>query len=386
MKLLWLTGNFHPETGGIQQYQTEMLRRLRHTVELHLVTSDGQFPPFDGVQHHVCANLGGARGGGAWSRARAQLAQILATVAPDRVHFGDAGVAVHADLLPARVPATATVHGNDFSSPWQLWHDGPVRAAIDLGLGRCERIIAVSRHTAALLRQGGIAGPIEVVYSGCDLARFRPRPIDRAAWLRRHGIASDCALILTVGRLVPRKGHATVLQAMTRLRRPLHWVSIGDGPLRLRLELARWRHGQRRRSTLLPSVSDDELVAWYNACDLFVLAPVSRPSRNGFDSEGYGLVFSEAAACAKPVVASGAAGCREAVADDETGLLVPPGDAAALAAAIERILAQPALAGRLGGEGRRRLLAAGGWERCVDRLQALWTLRPPLRDALEASC
>ena len=94
-----------------------------------------------------------------------------------------------------------------------------------------------------------------------------------------------------------------------------------------------------------------------------VLTPEEMHYTKYIDSEGFGLVFQEAGACAKPVIGSDISGCRDAVIDGATGLLVPPGDANALAAAMQRVLQEPGLAEELGNNALHFLRASGGWGR-----------------------
>jgi phosphatidylinositol alpha-1,6-mannosyltransferase len=86
------------------------------------------------------------------------------------------------------------------------------------------------------------------------------------------------------------------------------------------------------------------------------------------DVEGFGLVFLEANACGRPVVGARAGGVTDAIRDGETGLLVPPGDPPALAAALVRLLADPGLAARLGQQGRAYVEREGNWDRVAERL------------------
>jgi len=120
--------------------------------------------------------------------------------------------------------------------------------------------------------------------------------------------------------------------------------------------------------TFVGSVQRPELVALYNACDIFVLTPVEIRHGHSLDSEGFGLVFLEAGACGKPVIGSAASGCVESISHEQTGLLVEPGNAGALASAIRRLIDDPPLGRRLGEESRRRIRAAGGWASVAEQI------------------
>jgi phosphatidylinositol alpha-1,6-mannosyltransferase len=172
--------------------------------------------------------------------------------------------------------------------------------------------------------------------------------------------------VLSAGRLVRRKGVDTLLRAFAALWRGEAGPALvvaGDGPDRGRLEaLAR---GLRVPVRFLGRVPDGELSGLYSAADLFVLAAREEPEG---DVEGFGLVLLEAAACGTPAVACRSGGVPDAVDDGVSGLLVPPDDPAALAAALTRVLTDDAL---------RRWLACGararaersGWDVAADAIQ-----------------
>jgi phosphatidylinositol alpha-1,6-mannosyltransferase len=119
-------------------------------------------------------------------------------------------------------------------------------------------------------------------------------------------------------------------------------------------------------------ITNENLRALYNACDIFVLVPGEQNFGGRLDSEGFGLVFLEAAACGKPVIASDVSGCRDAVVQNETGLLVPPDDPSALAEAIAYLTGDPVAATMLGARGLASVRAAGGWRRVASDLTVLY--------------
>ena len=190
--------------------------------------------------------------------------------------------------------------------------------------------------------------------SGCDLDWFRPLPDTVALTRAKYGLPPGVPLLLTVGRIVARKGHFTILNALRLMPFPVCWWVAGDGPERDRLARAVAESGIGDRVSLLGRVSNEELPLLYNACDVFVLTPEERKLSGGrLDSEGFGLVFHEAGACGKPVIGSDVSGCREAIIDGGTGLLVAAGDAPALAQAIDSLV-------RVRGNGLAETLARGG--------------------------
>ncbi|HYY99391.1 MAG TPA: glycosyltransferase [Pyrinomonadaceae bacterium] len=219
-------------------------------------------------------------------------------------------------------------------------------------------VVACNTDVAEEILRGG--GAVHLLPHGVDLRRFRPRPQRQSEELR----------LLAVGRLVEKKGFHVLLAAVARLDFPFRLRIVGEGPERERLSEIVETHGLTRRVTLEGPLTHAELPDAYAGADAVVVPSVQDSSG---DRDGLPNVVLEAMACARPVVASciGAVGC--AVADGETGLLVPPGDACALASALKRLAGAPGLRERLGREGRERVERDYEVGRCTERLYQLLT-------------
>jgi glycosyltransferase involved in cell wall biosynthesis len=211
-----------------------------------------------------------------------------------------------------------------------------------------DAVIAISDGVrAALLRAGVRPERIRVVPSGIDPASVEPAPGDRAATRERWRVAGDAILVLVLGALERRKGHAVLLDAAGRLDRDapfLHYVFCGDGRERRALAAAAARLGDR----VVFAGFQRDVAACLAAADVVALPSLQ---------EGLGVAALEAMAAGRPVVASRVGGLAEVVVEGETGLLAAPGDAAALAAALRTVAGDPALRARLGHGGRARVLA-----------------------------
>jgi phosphatidylinositol alpha-1,6-mannosyltransferase len=236
------------------------------------------------------------------------------------------------------------------------------------------RFVANAEHTRERLVRMGIArSRIAVVFPGVDTARFAPDP-EAGARLRRERGLEGRRLLLTVSRLTRHKGHATVFEALARLRGELPdlaYAVVGEG--RIRGELAR-RAADFGVADLVHFAGAVERVEpWYAACDVYVMP--SSPTAGGRKAaEGFGMAYVEAGACGKPVIASSSGGGREIVVEGETGFLVDPGDAAGLAAALRELLARPERARAMGEKARERV-------RRFDWSEGVATLEQVLRDA-----
>jgi glycosyltransferase involved in cell wall biosynthesis len=212
-----------------------------------------------------------------------------------------------------------------------------------------QRTAAISPHVAAQLIAAGVPeSRLSVIPDAVDPARVHS-PRGRAAVRNTAEVADGDVVLLAAARLVHRKGLDLVLDALAQLAteglHPRFWIA-GDGPERAALEAQAQRAGLTAQVSWLGQRDDiGDLLA---GCDAVVLA-----SR----AEGLGVAALEAMAAGRPLVASAVGGLAEAVVDEQTGLLVPPGDVTALAAALRRVVSQPALRQRLGGAGPAQVAA-----------------------------
>lgn len=189
--------------------------------------------------------------------------------------------------------------------------------------------------------------------------------------------------LLFVGRLVERKGVHVLLEALPRVleRQQVRLRIVGDGPLRRQLERQAERLGLKDVVRFEGFVTAEALARAFAECDAFVLPAVV--DRKG-DTEGLGVVLLEALGYGKPVVASAAGGIVDVIRHEQTGLLVPPGDAGALAAAIERLAADSELGRELGRGGRAHLEREFSWPVILDRLVGLYRRLTGVADVASA--
>ena len=177
--------------------------------------------------------------------------------------------------------------------------------------------------------------------------------------------------LLFVGRLVERKGVHLLLDALASLppERRVALDVVGDGPDRAKLQAQADRLGLGGRAVFHGFVSKEELQRRLETCDAFVLPAVVDAKG---DTEGLGVVLIEAMSYARPVIASAAGGIVDIVEDGRNGFLVPPGDAAALAGAVGRMMDDPARARALGLQGRNDAAARFSWDAIADRLAEIY--------------
>jgi len=212
---------------------------------------------------------------------------------------------------------------------------------------------------------------ITLVHPGCDADLFRPHVPDLELRRRLLGERVNDRVLLTVGNLVPRKGHDMVIRALPSVLRSVpnvtYLVVSSDFRNFESLDKLAREVGVRDRLVFASDVAMADLPRVYGLCDLFVMP--SRAVLEKCDVEGFGIVFLEAAACEKPVIAGRSGGIPDAVLDGETGLLVDPHSADEIASCIVRLLEDPSLCAALGARGRARVVNELTWSHVGQRVQ-----------------
>jgi phosphatidyl-myo-inositol dimannoside synthase len=225
----------------------------------------------------------------------------------------------------------------------------------------CSRFIARTVRTAVPRRV-----PVSVLYPGADLARFRP-DLPTEDLRERYGLRGR-PLVVCVSRLVARKGQDVLIRAMPEIRRRAPGAAlliVGCGPAEAGLRALAER-APAGSVLFAGQVEEDELPRHYALGDVFAMP--CRTRLGGFEVEGWGNVFIEAAACARPVVVGDSGGARESLVDGETGLLVDGRRIDRVAAAVGDLLAEPARASRMGAAGRARAERDHDWSTIADTL------------------
>jgi len=247
-----------------------------------------------------------------------------------------------------------------------------------------ERVLVDSAYTGGLVGDLGVAPEkIVVAHPGLDpVADAPPDAADAEALRGRLGLEGK-RVMLTVSRIVRRKGHDKVAEALATLKDAypdLVWVVAGDGQDRPYVEGLVRSLGLEDRVRMIGRRPAEEIDLLYRVADLFVM-----PSRReGIDVEGFGIAFVEAALRRLPVVAGRHGGVPEAVGDGVSGILVDPGDGLDVARGIRALLDDPALARRLGDSGRERAVREFGRKRQAGLLAAMFAgidARPDPSDA-----
>ncbi len=264
------------------------------------------------------------------------------------------------------IPYVVATHGTEY---WLALAPG-FHALLRTATSRARRVLAVSRFTGRVIRTA-VPGdvPVSLLPPGVDTEWFRPDAPGAEEVRARHGL-SERPLVVCVSRLVPRKGQDVLIRALPAIRRrepDAAMLIVGDGPDAARLRALAADHGPG--VTFAGQVPDADLPAYHAAADVFAMPCRSR--LGGLEVEGFGIVFLEAAAAGRPVVAGDSGGAAEAVADGETGLVVDGRNPGTVAEAVAGLLATPARAEAMGKAGRARVERLFTWPRLTNGL-AQW--------------
>jgi phosphatidylinositol alpha-1,6-mannosyltransferase len=371
-RLLVLTELFLPTKGGTAVWAAEVYKRLGGK-EIHIVTADVPgAAEVDAVHPNTIHRLNLRRV--PWLRPESlsmyarfffKSLWLAITHRFDAIHAFRAlpeGLVAWAVARLTLRPVVIYAHGEELTT----WGRGGKYKAMRFALRHADRVIANSEHTRDTLLDMGIeAARITIIYPGVDVSVFKPG-LDSTGLRESLGIAPDDRLVFSVGRLSRRKGFDQMIRAISKLRSEnlsVRYVIAGigeDGDYLDGLIEEHELHGIAHR---IGSVSEVDLPRWMNACDVFAM-----PNReiNG-DNEGFGMVFIEAAACAKPVVAGTAGGTSAAVLDGVTGLRVEGNELAAVASALHRLLNDKALSQAMGEAGLARVQNEFSWERVAKK-------------------
>jgi phosphatidylinositol alpha-1,6-mannosyltransferase len=371
-RLLVLAELFLPTKGGTAVWAAEVYKRLGGK-EIHIVTADVPgAAEVDAVHPNTIHRLNLKRVPWLRPESLAMYARLFfkslwlaLTHRFDAIHAFRAlpeGLVAWAVARLTFRPVVIYAHGEELTT----WVRGRRRRPMRFALRHADRVIANSEFTRdELIKLDVRPERITLIYPGVDVARFRPGIAcdDLKASI---GLQPGERLILSVGRLSRRKGFDMVIRSLPELSRRginARYALIGIGEDTEYLKDLSQELGVNDRVHFLGHVSADDLPRWYNACDVFAM-----PNReiNG-DTEGFGMVFIEAAACAKPALAGYAGGTGAAVIDGVTGHRVDGNHSEGIADVLTHLLQDQPLLNQMGNAGLTRVHAEFSWERVAEK-------------------
>jgi len=366
MSYLLVTNDFPPKLGGIQSYLYELFRRLPPEELCVLTTAHKGAAAFDRRQEFRIER---------WSSPvllptprLARAVRLLAQTSGAKLVLLDPALPLGLLGKMVHVPYGVVLHGAEVTVPGRLPGGRQLLRSV---LAGASLAVAAGGYPGAEATRavGARTPPIVVVPPGVDHDRFRPLSAEEKVLVReRLGLPIEGRLIVSVSRLVPRKGMDVLIEAVGALGadRPDLTLAIGGGGRdRRRLELVARRRGVRVR--FLGRLSDADLPQLDAAADVWAMCCRSRWF--GLEQEGFGIVFLEAAATGVAQLAGRSGGSDEAVVDGQTGLVVErPQDAADVATALARLLDDAELRGRLGEQARRRAVSEFDYDHLAAKL------------------
>jgi len=369
-RTLLITNDFPPRAGGIQSYVQSLAERLPASelvVYAPCWADDAEydarqpFPifrhpgtllvPNEGVRQRAAELIRDHRISAVWYGAAAPLSLLTPALRADGV-----------------MRTVASTHGHEVG-----WSMIPGARRLLRRIGRTNDVITfVSRY--ARRRISAALGPtaaLEYLPPGVRIDTFRPDPAAKETIRARYGLG-DAPVLLSVSRLVARKGQDTLIRAFPSILRRVPQavlLIVGDGPDGPRLRGLTGSLGLGQRVLFAGSVPWVDLPAHYAAADVFAMPCRTRGS--GLDVEGLGIVFLEASASGLPVIAGRSGGAPETVQPGRTGLVVDGRDVEQVALAITDLLIDRDRAATWGANGREWVSRTWNWDASAQRLAAL---------------
>jgi phosphatidylinositol alpha-1,6-mannosyltransferase len=380
MKILFITDDFLPHIGGSRVYYYNLCTHLRACTVVVLTKKGPGDKEFDATQpfkiHRIFLWALPCK----WTKiyelpTYASLfvhgLYLALRERVDIIHCGEALPTGLVGLLLSKIlrkPYLVYTHAEDVTIAARCRFEG---RALRFVLRCADAVIACSSFVQETMERMGVgAHKIVKVVPGVDDEFLRKDSFD-AGGLRRKLALEGAKVILTVARLVKRKGIDMVILALPEVveRVPnLVYLIVGEGPEETALrELVKGR-GLDTHVRFCGRVSGDELPLYYSLCDVFVQP--NRELQDG-DTEGSGIVFLEASAFGKPVIGGKAGGTQDSIVEGVTGLRVDGEDVGEIAHAIITVLKDEALAKRMGTSGRERIRREFRWQEKADEICVL---------------
>ncbi len=373
MNILFVTSNFPPRDGGIATFNYHICKALSargHKVIVIAKRFQGS-EDFDSRREFYIKRFNG--------KVRPTALQTIHKISSFALkkkiqiiffgHFASThwlgGVLVRKIL---KIPYVILVHGTEFSAYFHRftrvdhWASGIV-------LRSASTIIVNSRATKKLVEDNGYpSGKIHIIHPGTDTDNFKsykpaPNLIDK------FGL-KDKKILMTASRLVAKKNHRNVLQALLPVIQKipdLVYLILGKGEEEGKLKELTKDIGLEKYVKFVGYIEPNKMPLYYNICDIFVM-----PSKTvDIDYESFGIVYTEANACGKPVIASRTGGIEDAVIDGFNGILVDPFNIREISESIVFLLTNQEYARKLGENGRQRAEKELNWGMMGEKIEKI---------------
>lgn len=365
---LFISHDFLPNTGGVATFYERVADSLIQRYDLTVLTvpTDASIPqaPYTVIRRAFFFRTLRPR----WLKLFPLLFSVIRKVKPDVIHVGHVLPTGTVAFLLTRVfciPYVVYIHGMDITIPLRYRRKKWIMQMI---LSNAQSLVATNHFVLDVCKRHFTALP--------TLARVLPLPQipqtfpvveDRQKLRERYRLPSNAFVLLTVGRLVKRKGFSDTLKAVASLRTRypnLRYVIVGSGPEDEQIQKSIHALNLHEVVTLTGFVEASELAVWYATADLFVM-----PAFNDHgDVEGFGIVFLEAAAYGVPSIGTHSGGISEAIEDGKTGFLVAEHDVAMLTRRIDDFLTHPEKREQFSHAAQKRVTQTLNWKHEEEQL------------------
>lgn len=351
MKILFITRAYGEQAGGMERLSYEFIQAARQHPNIDVTVIANETEP--GI------TLTQARIRSILFAVKVIPRAFAAAKEADVIHLGDPVISLVGWVIKTflRKRVVVAVHGLDVTYPSFLY-----QLYLSIFFQNFDVYLPISSHVKKLLQTHRITGTVSVLSPGVT-DRYFDETITRRTLAKLLSLPQDAAdtkILLTVGRLVHRKGHAWFIRnVLPHLPGRILYVIAGTGPADSSIQRAIEDAKQADRVRLLGRVTDADLKVMYNTVDIFVQPNI--PTQT--DAEGFGLVLLEAALCNRPVVAANIEGIPDAIHSGKNGTLVPAGNPNAWVAALINLapVTHP----------RGYTLLTFGWPAIIDRYHSL---------------
>ena len=368
---LLVTNDFGPRAGGIETFLIGLLERLPNGEVVVYTSKQDDTKSYDAAwlaEHGVRVYRDRSRVLLPTPRVVRALRKIIRDEGITRVWFGAAaplGISARWLRIEGVTKIFAMTHGHE------LWWAKlpPFSWALRFASRSIDHFTYLGGFTASALRRVIPAGKLIRIAPGIDTKNFAPR--DSSALRSELGLAK-VPTIISVGRLVHRKGQDRLIQALPKIKErigAINLIFVGEGPYEKRLRKITEELGVGNEVHFLGRVQYSRLAEYFSLGDVFVMPCRSRAF--GLEVEGLGIVFLEASATGLPVIAGDSGGAPDALLAGETGLLVPGNDLDAIAEAAITLLEDPNLRAQYGKRGREWILSDWDWAIWSERFNKL---------------
>ena len=377
-KTLLITNDFGPRAGGIETFVMGLLERMPVRSCIVYTSQQGDTSSYDNQwlrEREIAIFRDRSRILLPTPRVIASINRLIAQEGITHLWFGAAApLALMTPLLKRKNPSLRSIaltHGHEV---W--WAKIPPFSFLMRIIGRSLDVIGyLAQYTRVEISKGLSRHDQDKLLQmapGIDLNRFSPVDDEEAIKTLRESLGlQGRRVVISVGRLVHRKGQDRLIEAMAKIIDDfpdVHLLLVGEGPYRQRLEAIADRLGISNSVTFVGRLQLDELPLHLSLAEIFAMP--SRDRLAGLEVEGLGIVYLEASSCGLPVIVGNSGGAPDALIDGETGLLVDGDDTDDVARALRELLSDPDRARVMGERGRAWVRERWNWDRWAEEFQA----------------